>query len=232
MSASEGLRVGFVGSGWSDRVQIPVFRLGGLKPHAIASAHRANAERVAATHHLPEVYDDWQALVTSDSVEIVSICTPPDLHAEIAVAALAAGKHVICEKPTALSVAEAEAMLAAAQAAPGQLAIMDHELRFHPQRLHMRQLIKEGYIGSVLQARFDRLGSERLDPKQPWSWGNDAARGGGMLGALGSHLLDLARWMIGRIESLTAQIQIGHLYRTDPRTCCCVLPTARSAASP
>jgi predicted dehydrogenase len=91
-------------------------------------------------------------LVTSDSVEIVSICTPPDLHAEIAVAALAAGKHVICEKPTALSVAEAEAMLAAAQAAPGRLAIMDHELRFHPQRLHMRQLIKEGYIGSVLQA--------------------------------------------------------------------------------
>ncbi|MBE2240259.1 MAG: Gfo/Idh/MocA family oxidoreductase [Caldilineaceae bacterium] len=218
MSASEGLRVGFVGSGWSDRVQIPVFRLGGLKPHAIASAHRANAERVAATHHLPEVYDDWQALVTSDSVEIVSICTPPDLHAEIAVAALAAGKHVICEKPTALSVAEAEAMLAAAQAAPGRLAIMDHELRFHPQRLHMRQLIKEGYIGSVLQARFDRLGSERLDPKQPWSWGNDAARGGGMLGALGSHLLDLARWMIGRIESLTAQIQIGHLYRTDPQS--------------
>ncbi|MBK8796225.1 MAG: Gfo/Idh/MocA family oxidoreductase [Anaerolineales bacterium] len=218
MSASEGLRVGFVGSGWSDRVQIPVFQLGGLKPHAIASAQRANAERVAAKHHLPEIYDDWQALVTSDSVEIVSICTPPDLHAEIAVAALAAGKHVICEKPTALSVAEAEAMLAAAQAAPGRLAIMDHELRFHPQRLHMRQLIKEGYIGSVLQARFDRLGSERLDPNQPWTWWSDASRGGGMVNALGSHLLDLARWMIGRIESLTAHLQLGHLYRTDPQS--------------
>jgi predicted dehydrogenase len=216
MSASEGLRVGFVGSGWSDRVQIPAFRLGGLTPQAIASASLTNAQRVAAAHQLPEVYATWQELVASDSVDIVSICTPPYLHAEIAIAALAAGKHVICEKPTALNVAEAEAMLAAAQAAPGRLAIIDHELRFHPQRLHMRQLIKEGYIGSVLQARFDRLGSERLDAAQPWTWWSDAERGGGMLSALGSHLLDLARWMIGRIEGITAQLQTGHFYRTDP----------------
>jgi len=216
MSTSEGLRVGFVGSGWSDRVQIPVFRLGGLTPQAIASANPEHAQRVAATHQLPETYATWQELVASDSVDIVSICTPPHLHAEIAIAALAAGKHVICEKPTALNVAEAEAMLAAAQAAPGRLAIIDHELRFHPQRLHMRQLIKEGYVGSVLQARFDRLGGERLDATQPWTWWSDATRGGGMLGALGSHLIDLARWMIGRIEALTAHLQIGHLYRTDP----------------
>lgn len=218
MSAQQGLRVGFIGSGWSDRVQIPVFRLGGLTPQAIASAHRENAERVAATHNLPQVFDTWQELVASDSVDIVSICTPPSLHADIATAALAAGKHVICEKPTALNVREAEAMLAAAQAAPGCLAIIDHELRFHPQRLQMRQMIKEGYIGSVLQARFDRLGSERLDASQPWSWWSDAEQGGGMLGALGSHLVDLARWMIGRIESLTAQLQIGHLYRTEPHS--------------
>lgn len=218
MSAQQGLRVGFIGGGWPDRIQIPVFRIGGLTPQAIASARRENAERVANRHNLPEVFDHWQELVTSDSVDIVSICTPPALHAEIAAAALAAGKHVICEKPTALHVREAEAMLAAAQAAPGQLAIMDHELRFHPQRLQMRQMIKEGYVGSVLQARFDRLGGERLDPAQPWSWWSDAEQGGGMLGALGSHLIDLARWMIGRIESLTAQLQIGHLYRTEPHS--------------
>jgi predicted dehydrogenase len=170
MSAQQGLQVGFIGSGWSDRVQIPVFRLGGLTPQAIASARRENAERVAAAHELPQVFDSWQELVVADSIDIVSICTPPHLHAEIAAAALGAGKHVICEKPTALDVHEAEKMLAAAQAAPSQLAIMDHELRFHPQRLQMRQMIKEGYIGSILQARFDRLGSERLDPNQPWSW--------------------------------------------------------------
>lgn len=218
MSAQQGLRVGFIGSGWPNRVQISVFRLGGLTPQAIASARRENAERVAAAHELPQVFDTWQELIAAESIDIVSVCTPPHLHAEIATAALAAGKHVICEKPTALNVREAESMLAAAQAAPGRLAIMDHELRFHPQRLQMRQLIREGYIGSVLQARFDRLGSERLDPNQSWSWWSDADYGGGMLSALGSHLIDLARWMIGRIESLTAQLQIGHLFRADPQS--------------
>ncbi|MBW7881787.1 MAG: Gfo/Idh/MocA family oxidoreductase [Caldilineaceae bacterium] len=218
MTTGTELRVGFIGSGWPDRIQIPVFRSGGLVPQAIASANPANARRVAEKHGLPEIHDRWQDLIASDSVDMVSICTPPHLHREIAIAALEAGKHVICEKPTALDVADAEAMLAAAQAAPGQLAIIDHELRFHPQRLHMRQLIKEGYVGSVLHAHFDRLGSERLDPRRPWNWWCDMEQGGGMLGALGSHLIDLARWMIGRIERLTAQLQIGVLYRIDHAT--------------
>jgi predicted dehydrogenase len=218
MSEPTGLRVGFIGSGWTDRVQIPAFRLGGLTIQAIASANVANARRVAARHDIPQVYENWRDLVTDDEVDIVSICTPPPLHTEIAAAALRAGKHVICEKPTALNVQEAEAMLAAAQAAPGRLAIIDHELRFHPQRLQMRQLIKEGYVGSVVQVQFDRLGGERLDPATPWTWWSDAEQGGGMLGAVGSHLIDLARWMIGRIESLTAQLQIGHLFRTESGT--------------
>jgi len=218
MSEERGLRVGFIGAGWADRVQIPVFRLGGLMPQAIAASAPANAARVAARHAIPNVHDDWRALVENPAVDIVSICTPPALHAEIAVAALQAGKHVICEKPTARTVAEAETMLAAAQAAPNQLAIIDHELRFHPQRLHLRQLIKEGYVGTVLHVTLDRLGGDRLDATRPWSWWSDAEQGGGMLGAVGSHLIDLARWLIGRIESLSAQLQIGHLYRPDPAT--------------
>lgn len=215
MSTANALRVGFVGSGWTDSTQIQAFRLGGLTPQAIASANPNRARSVAERHDLPDVHETWQDLIASDRVDIVSICTPPDLHKEIAVAALAAGKHVISEKPTALNVAQAEAMLAAAQAAPDQLAIIDHELRFHPQRLQMRQMIKEGYVGSVLHIQLDRLGGERLNPDLPYNWWCDAERGGGMLNALGSHLLDLARWLIGRIEALTAQLQIGHLYRRD-----------------
>ena len=215
MPGSTGLRVGFIGSGWTDSTQIPTFRLGGLTPQAIASANPAKARAVAEKHGIPEVYATWQELVASPTVDIVSVCTPPHLHKEIAIAALQAGKHVISEKPTALNVAEAEAMLAAAQAAPDQLAIVDHELRFHPQRLQMRQMIREGYIGSVLHVQFDRLGSERLNPNLPWNWWCDVDQGGGILNALGSHLLDLARWMVGRIDALTAQLQIGHLYRTD-----------------
>lgn len=215
MGSSTGLRVGFIGSGWTDSTQIPTFRLGGLTPQAIASANPAKARAVAEKHGVPEVYATWQELVSSPTVDIVSVCSPPHLHKEIAIAALQAGKHVISEKPTALNVAEAEAMLAAAQAAPNQLAIVDHELRFHPQRLQMRQMIREGHVGSVLHVHFDRLGSERLNPNLPWNWWCDVEQGGGILNALGSHLLDLARWMVGRVDALTAQLQIGHLYRTD-----------------
>lgn len=208
-------RVGFVGTGWTQRVQIPVFRMAGLTVQAVCSGNPENARRVAADQNIPDVYDDWRALIAADTVDVVSVVTPPALHQEIAVAALQAGKHVISEKPTALNTGQAEAMLAAAQAAPEQLAVIDHELRFDPARLHLRELIKNGYVGTLLNVQLTRLGSERLDPAQPWTWWSDAAQGGGMLGALGSHLLDLARWLVGRIDALTAQLKTSHLYRED-----------------
>lgn len=214
MHSQQSLRVGFVGTGWAERVQIPLFRLGGLTAQAICSGNPENARRAAAQTAVPEVYADWQALIAAPTVDIVSIVTPPHLHAPIAIAALQAGKHVICEKPTALNVAEAEAMFAAAQAAPNQLAIIDHELRFNPARAKLRQLLREGYVGTILTIHLDRLGGEKLNPDLPWRWQDDAARGGGMLGALGSHLFDLARWLVGRIEGVSAQLQTAHLLRT------------------
>lgn len=230
MTTQQRVRVGYVGAGWTEQVQIPMFRLGGLTAQAICAGNPQNAERVAQRLEIPEIYPTWQALVAADTVDVVSIVTPPHLHREIAVAALAAGKHVICEKPTALNVAEAEAMLAAAQAAPDQLAIVDHELRFHPQRLHLRQLIKDGYLGSVLNIHISVQNSRRLNPAAPWGWGYDAARGGGILGAMGSHMLDLSRWLVGKIDSLTATLQIGHYYRNDPATSARRLVTADDQA--
>ena len=218
MSNAPLIRTGFIGAGWADRVQIPIFRQAGLAVQAIAAAHPEKAQAVAARHQIPEVHADWRTLVESPSVDLVSICAPPALHLEMVEAALRAGKHVICEKPAALDTAQAEALLAAAQAAPNQLAIIDHELRFHPARLQMRQMIKDGFVGSVLHVELNRLGGERLDGGQPWNWWCDAEQGGGMLNAVGSHLIDQARWLVGRIESLTAQLQTGVLYRVDPQT--------------
>ena len=212
------MRVGFVGAGWSERVQIPMFRLGGLIAQAICAGNPANAQRVAHKLAIPDVYEDWQALIAADPIDVVSIATPPHLHCEIAVAALRAGKHVICEKPTARNVAEVEAMLAAAQAAPGQLAIIDHELRFHPPRVQLRRLLKDGYVGSVLLVNITVQNGSRLNPETAWSWWSDAEKGGGMLGAVGSHMLDQCRWLVGRIDMLSAQLQTGHFYRKDTAT--------------
>lgn len=216
MSAELSPRIGFIGTGWTDRVQIPAFRHGGLTLQAISSAQEENARRVAAKYAIPEVFGSWQDLVNSPNVDVVSIVTPPHLHKEIAIAALHAGKHVICEKPMALNVREAEEMFAAAQAAPSQLALIDHELRFHPMRLQLRQMIKEGAVGTLLRVELQRLGPDRLNPGAPFTWWSDSERGGGMLGAVGSHLIDMARWLVGRMESVAGQLQIGHYYRNDP----------------
>jgi predicted dehydrogenase len=210
------IRVGFIGAGWTERIQIPCYRLAGLTAQAICASKPENAKRAASRLEIPQVFDSWHELIRSDSIDLVSIVTPPHLHAEIAIAALKAGKHVICEKPTALNVAEAEDMFAAAQASPNQLAIIDHELRFHPQRAHLRRLVRDGYIGSPLSLELDWLYRRGLDPTQPWGWINDADKGGGSLGAIGSHLIDLARWTAGRIEGLAAQLQTAHVLRPAP----------------
>ena len=149
MSSELSPRVGYIGSGWTERIQIPAFMLGGLTPQAIASASRENAQRVAAKFDIPEVFTDWRELIASPNVDLVSIVTPPHLHREIAIASLKAGKHILCEKPMALNVGEAEEMFAAAQDAPGCLAIIDHELRFHPIRMQLREMLKEGVIGGI-----------------------------------------------------------------------------------
>lgn len=211
-------RVGFIGTGWTERVQIPAFELGGLRTQAICSGNLDNARRVAEKFAIPEVHTDWQALIESPDVEIVSIVTPPHLHAEIACAALAAGKHVICEKPTALNTRQAEEMLAAAQAAPRQLAIIDHELRFHPHRQKLRRLVRDNTLGTLLHVELRAGSANRLNRHAPWSWHSDANVGGGVLGALGSHQLDLARWMLGRVDALSATLTTGHLVRNDPHT--------------
>jgi len=216
MTKEQTIRVGFVGTGWAERVQIPMFRLAGLTVQAICSGNPANAQRAATAVNVPEVHENWQSLVAAENVDLISIVTPPHLHAEIAIAALKAGKHVICEKPTALNVTEAEAMFAAAQAAPDQLAIIDHELRFNPARAKLKELLRNGYVGTLLNVNFSRFGGEKLDPTLPWGWHEDADRGGGILGALGSHLLDLARWTVGRIDGLSAQLQTAHLLRANP----------------
>jgi predicted dehydrogenase len=214
-STSE-IRVGFIGAGWTERIQIPCYRLAGLTAQAICASRPENARRVASKLEIPQVFNSWQELIHADTVDLVSIVTPPHLHEEIAIAALRAGKHVICEKPTALNVAEAENMFAAAQAVPAQLAIIDHELRFHPQRAHLRRLVREGYVGTPLSLDLDWLYKRGLDPRQPWGWIHDADKGGGSLGAIGSHLIDLSRWIVGRIDALSAQLQTAHFLRPDP----------------
>src|SRR6185369_6215167 len=119
------VRIGLVGTGFAEKVQLPALRhVDGARVVAVASGHRSSAERAAAGFGIPLVCDTFEELVALDEVDLVVISSPPHTHAPAALAALEAGKHVLCEKPMALDLGEAERMTAAAEAS-SRLALVD-----------------------------------------------------------------------------------------------------------
>ncbi|MGI8434427.1 MAG: Gfo/Idh/MocA family protein [Nocardioidaceae bacterium] len=153
---------------------------------------------------------DWRAAVERDDVAVIDICTPGDTHAEIAVAALAAGKHVLCEKPLANSVAEAEAMVTAAREAAGRgvLSAVGFNYRRVPALALAEKLVAEGRLGRLHHIRAHYLQDWIVDPQFPllWRLQKDKA-GSGALGDIGVHIVDLAHFLTG--QTLTGVS--GHL---------------------
>ncbi len=198
MTAAPPIRVGIIGTGFARSTQVPVFRaLPGVEVVSIASAHRERAEALAGELGILHFTGDWRQVVKHPQVDLVCISTPPHLHHEMALAALQGGKAVLCEKPTALDAAEAEVMWLAAEQR-GNLALLDHQLRFLPARQRMRELVQSGELGAIHHARVHYRGDNRASPDRPWDWWSDVARGGGLLGALGSHAVDALRFVLER----------------------------------
>jgi len=167
---------------------------------AICGRDRKAVESAAARHGWAAAETDWRALIARDDVQLVDICTPGDSHAEIAVAALEAGKHVLCEKPLANTVAEAEAMAEAAgrAAARGQVAIVGFNYRKVPALTYARTMIEEGRLGALRHVRAAYLQDWLVDPESPLTWRLDRERAGsGALGDLGAHIVDLAQYLAG-----------------------------------
>src|ERR1041385_9340069 len=154
MTSEKVIRIGIVGAGFARTTQIPGFRnCKDARIVAIASGHRANAEKVATEFGIEHVADDWQELVKRDDVDLVSVVTPPATHKEITLAALANGKSVLCKKPMAMNAAEAKQMTEQAQQA-NVLALIDHELGFLSNRHTMRAMVHSGAIGEVRHAHY------------------------------------------------------------------------------
>jgi predicted dehydrogenase len=201
------VRVGVIGTGFGASVQIPGFQLcDGATVVAVASGRLERAREVAAHFGIPHAFDDYRQMLSDVPLDLVSVVTPPYLHAEMVLAAVERGLHVICEKPFALDLAEAQAMLAAAERR-GVVHALDHEFRYLPARARFQELVAAGYVGEPRVVRAAELTTFRADPQRPWNWWSDAARGGGMLGAIGSHYFDTLRWCFGEIVRLGAQLQ-------------------------
>ncbi len=192
----ETIRIGIIGAGFAQTTQIPGFKnCEGAQIVAIASARREHAAEVAREFDIPHVEDDWRGVIARDDVDLVSIVTPVVTHFEMTLAALDAGKSVLCEKPMAMNADEARRMTERAREA-GVLALIDHELRFLPGRVQTRELLRRGDIGKVWHARILFRSGQRADPERPWNWWSDQKQGGGALGAIGSHIVDASRWLL------------------------------------
>ncbi len=172
----------------------------GLRMSVLAGRDEARAKAAADRYGWDDVETDWTRLVARDDVDIVDICTPGDTHAEMAIAALQAGKHVLCEKQLANSVAEAEAMAAAARqaAARGQRAMCGFTYRRVPAARLMADLVAGGAIGTLRHVRASYLQDWLVDPAAPMSWRLEKHRAGsGALGDIGAHAIDLAQYVTG-----------------------------------
>ena len=208
--------IGIIGTGFARKVQIPAFqKCPTARLISVSSASSTRAKDTADEFGIEHHSGDWMETVIHPDVDIVCITTPPNLHFEMAIAAIKAGKHVLAEKPMAMSVSEAREMTEFAEAM-GNIALIDHELRFLDGRKKAFDLIRNGDIGEVIHARCDFRAPHRGDPSIAWNWWSDSQQGGGALGAIGSHCIDSLNWLLGGEPlNVSGQLQTHVKERTD-----------------
>ena len=198
-----------IGTGFGTRVQVPGFRDAGFEVTAICSGRPERARAAAEQARIPTAVDTALDLVGRDDVDVVCVASPPALHREHTLAALAAGKHVICEKPMARDTREAREMLAAAERA-GVVHAIDHEFRYTPARMKVKELLEARAIGEMRLALVMEMTGMLVDPTRPrQEWWLRRDRAGGLLGALGSHWIDSLIWWLGSVERVSSELGIS-----------------------
>ncbi len=221
--SSKGLGIGVIGYGFMGKVhsnaylKIPYsFAYPTAIPRLVSLCGRSREKVADCARRLGYARSctDWHELVDDPEVEVVDVCTPDNEHAALAIGALAAGKHVICEKPLALTVEEAKAMAAAAGGA-GVRHMLCHNYRFLPAVRLARELIISGEIGRIYHFRASYLQEPGHDPSSPLEhcWYASGTRSGVLLG-IGSHVIDMARFLVGEILSVSSLANTWNRKRT------------------
>lgn len=208
--------VALVGTGFGQKVHLPALTAH-HRTQVTAVYHRdlAKAQAIATQHDIPFASDDLNTVLQSPTVQAVSISTPPFLHYDMATAAINAGKHVLLEKPTALSATESRELYQLAQSR--HIAVtMDFEFRFIPAWMYLKELLSAGYTGNIRYIKIDWLGASRANPQRAWNWYARRDQGGGTLGSIGSHSFDYILWLFGAATKLSATLNTAIHQRPDP----------------
>ena len=206
------VRIALLGNSFASRIQLPALRrVGGNEVIGIAGADSKKARATAAEWEIPIGTDDYRELLALEP-DLVLITTPVHLHRPMLLDALETGAAILCEKPFALDASEAEEMCGRAE---GRAAWIDHQLRWNPCRVALRRMLADGWLGEPWHVEMDFSLSNPTPLERGYRWWYDAARGGGILGALGSHMIDLLRSEFGEVEAVRCQLDTFVTERAD-----------------
>jgi predicted dehydrogenase len=208
--AVSDIKVAVVGAGWiATHGHLPGHKKAGARLTALADLAPGLAEKVGSEYGVERYYADWREMLERERPDVVSVCLPNVFHAEVALAALESGAHVLCEKPLATSLDEARSMFAAAKRA-GRLLMVAQNLRFRPVNERIKERVDAGEFGRIYHAEacyVRRLGIP--------TWGSFTQRrssAGGALLDIGVHVIDCALWLMGSPRPVEVSAQVESLF--------------------
>jgi predicted dehydrogenase len=208
-------RVGVIGLGYG-RAHIPAFQVNGCQVVALCQRDRTAARAVADRYGVPDVFERWEDLLERARPDIVAIATPPHLHHAIALKALAAGVHVLCEKPLAMNAAEGRAMVDAARRA-GRVAMTAFNWRMPAALGELQARVREGALGRVLSLTGRWVSGRWADEGVAATWRMDRTQAGhGSMGDQGVHMVDIVRTIFGEFERVVADAGVAYPHRSAP----------------
>lgn len=223
------IRVGVIGSGFIANIHVDGLKhVPDAEVVAVASRTPGKARQFADARGIPDAYEDYHDLLARDDIQAVTVGVPNYLHEEVVTAAAQAGKHIMCEKPFARAIQEAERMLAAVKAA-GVKLVYGEMLCYAPKYVRAKRLVDEGALGKVFLVK---QSEEHDGPHMPWFWDVNLS-GGGVLLDMGCHSIEFARWILDRPAVKSVQATMGTFVHAD-RTlgedhCICVIEFANGA---
>ena len=209
-------RIGVIGLGFGTQVYVPAFRSEGWEVAALSSRTKDKLAKAAQDAGIADTHTDPMEMIRRSDLDAIAVVTPPGSHCELSVAALDAGKHVLCEKPFALNAAEAQRMVDAAKRS-GKTAMVGHEFRHTPQRAYIKEMLDDGAIGRFTMCTIELYLDRFVTPTpRPLSWFAYERDGGGVLGALGSHYIDALRHWFGEVAKVTGKLSTLRPDLLDP----------------
>ncbi|MBN1490231.1 MAG: Gfo/Idh/MocA family oxidoreductase [Phycisphaerae bacterium] len=205
------VNVGLIGTGFVGDLHATAFAmLPDAEVVAVASPTAGKAKRFAEAHGIPRAFEDYRDLLAVEAIDMVTLALPNPFHAQAAIDAARAGKHVVCEKPLCRTLAEADAMIAACRKA-GVLLMYAEELCFAPKYVRAKRLVDEGALGRTFLVK---QSEEHFGPHSSWFWDVEQS-GGGVLLDMGCHSIEYARWVFGKPPVKSVMANLGVRVHTD-----------------